>query len=688
MDGNALGNELSKAGKTGSSTFSKSFSSGMSARAVAIGNIMSSALIKGVETASSLASKLFSDAFTNYSTFEQLSGGVQKIFDDMDTSRVFQDANNAWLDLNMSANEYMATINDVGAMFSATMGDEAAYDTARRGMKAISDYSSGTGKNLDLLNEKFAMITRSTSSYQSIADQFSGILPATSKDFLEQAKAAGYLSESYEKLTDVPIDEYQKALVAMLEKGTEELGLQGNTAEETAHTISGSIAGMKSAWQNWLTGLAMDNADMDKLTDDLVTSVGWVIDNALPRIQQIMERMGPALAEAISGVLHDISPEMGDTFDKFAEAAGKVADGLANIISQAAASGVLDAIADAIINIGDAIANIDLGPFFDTLADLLGKLNEAATFLKNWNIEAAMENGGMYAEVTDPTSWHLFDENAKSFQRDLEALGASIYDYGELSDATMRKVADAYRTNGNDMEAALASAGLEVDKTTGKIEKMNSVKLEEKLAKVELEDGQLLDSQGHVYTWNGTELLDKDGNVAVDEVELIDAQGNVKTWNGMTLEPKKTYVSVDTSSINTAKTVWSLWQPATKYVDLVAKVSTGNASGGFFSLHAGGGFITDGTVSLGRDRLGIEHIAGEAGREWVMRHADGTTSIVPIENRKYLEPYASAIASMIDGVGTRNPTYNITVNASGDGDDIARQVTKAIRAQELMRGRR
>ena len=35
-----------------------------------------------------------------------------------------------------------------------------------------------------------------------------------------------------------------------------------------------------------------------------------------------------------------------------------------------------------------------------------------------------------------------------------------------------------------------------------------------------------------------------------------------------------------------------------------------------------------------------------------------------------------------------NVNYEINVAASGNGDDIARQVTKAIRAQELMRGRR
>ena len=88
----------------------------------------------------------------------------------------------------------------------------------------------------------------------------------------------------------------------------------------------------------------------------------------------------------------------------------------------------------------------------------------------------------------------------------------------------------------------------------------------------------------------------------------------------------------------------------------------GDAAGGFYALHAAGGryrlhgsggFITSGPTYLGMDAQGFMHIAGEAGREWVKRHADGTTSIVPIENKRYLKPYARDIASMIQG-----PTYD------------------------------
>ena len=681
MDKGALDSALSDAGKSGSSKFSQSFQGGVSAKAVAIGNVMSTALVKGAEVASQAAAKVVTGAFTNYSTYEQLAGGVEKIFNDMDNSRVFRDASEAWRDLNMSVNDYLATINDVGAMFSATMGDERAYEAARKGMKAISDYSSGTGKNLDVLNEKFAMITRASSSYQSIADQFSGILPATSADFLAQAQAAGYLSEEYTKLTEVPIDEYQSALVEMLEDGTEALGLQGNTAAETANTISGSIAAMQAAWDNWLTGIADENADMGQLTDDLVQSIEMAVENVLPRVQVIAGRVGPAVADALSGIFHSVSPDAGDAFDKAAEGMGKIADGLGGIVEQAAASGLLDSIADGINNIGDAVQDADFGPWFEALANGLDKLNEFGNWLNDTNLDAAMENGGMYAEMFDPSTWHMFDSAAQSFRDDLEALGTTTQEYGRLSDKTMRTVADAYRTNGHDMEAALASAGLAVDSTTGKIEKANSTKLQDQTARISLDEGELVTAQGDVYTWNGTELLDKDGNAAVYDGELLDAQGNLYTWNGTELESKSATVSVTDNASGVLDSIRSKLNNIDGFVATArANIQQvfGNAEGGFARLHATGGFVTDGATVLGTDARGVTHIAGEAGREWVMAHADGTTSIVPVENRKYLKPYAEVIASMMPQRGAVNVVVNLDYKAGDDANKMARDISRRI----------
>ena len=148
---------------------------------------LKSGLGAAAKAAGAVAAAAFAGAFaigkqslSAFADYEQLAVGVEKIFDQMDNSAIFADAATAYKTLNMSANDYLETINDVGANFAATMGDQAGYETAKRGLTAISDFASGTGKNLDILKDKFGMITRSTSSYQSIADQFGGVLPATS----------------------------------------------------------------------------------------------------------------------------------------------------------------------------------------------------------------------------------------------------------------------------------------------------------------------------------------------------------------------------------------------------------------------------------------------------------------------------------------------------------------------------
>lgn len=288
---------LEDAGTRGKSIASK-IGAGIKA-GVAVGTAALGAAATGVAA-------ITKQAVAAYSEQEQLAGGVQKIFADMDTSVIIQDAADAYKTLGLSANQYLATINDVGATFASTMGAEAGYETAKRGLQAISDYATGTGKNVDTLSEKFTMITRATSSYQSIADQFSGILPATSAAFLEQAQSAGYLEDSYKKLTEVPIEEYQAAVAQMLEQGVANLNLTGNTASEAADTLSGSAGMLKAAWQNLVAGFADPNADIGLLMQNMVASASASIDNLVPTIQQAMSGISAALA--------DQAPELINTF--------------------------------------------------------------------------------------------------------------------------------------------------------------------------------------------------------------------------------------------------------------------------------------------------------------------------------------------------------------------------------------
>ena len=241
-----------------------------------------------------------------YGEYEQLAGGAKKIFENMDFSQIEKDAKEAYKDLNMSASQYLEAINLAGSSFAQTMGDKKGYETARKGMKAIADYASGTGKNINELNQKYQMISRSASVYQSIADQFSGILPQTSADFLKQAQSAGFLEKKYKKLTEVPVAEYQEAVTKMIEKGVGSLGLLGNTAKESTETITGSLAMTKAAWENLLVAITDEDADFDGAIDNLMESATAAGENLIPRVEQVIKGIGRAIEKLLPIALEEI----------------------------------------------------------------------------------------------------------------------------------------------------------------------------------------------------------------------------------------------------------------------------------------------------------------------------------------------------------------------------------------------
>lgn len=297
-----------------------------------MGSSLSSSLIKAftsvvsVATVAKYTKKLVSTVINNFSDWEQLTSGINKVFDEMDTSVIFEDANNAYKTLNLSANDYMETITKVGSAFSSSMGDEKAYEVAKTGIQAVSDYATGLGLDVDTLNEKYQLITRSTSSYQSIADQFSGILPQTSSAFLEAAQSAGYLSDEYKSLTEVPVSEYQEAVTLMMADGVEQLNLTGNTAKEALDTVSGSLSATKAAWENFTSALGSNDVDylsssLDGLKESLfgVEGEGGLVNNVLNTMGNLFRNLGSIISDKVHNVLDSLPDKLDEAREKIKE---------------------------------------------------------------------------------------------------------------------------------------------------------------------------------------------------------------------------------------------------------------------------------------------------------------------------------------------------------------------------------
>ena len=253
------------------------------------------------------------------------------------------------------------------------------------------------------LSQKFTLITRSTSSYQSIADQFSGILPATSSGFLEQAQAAGLLSDKYKQLTEVPVAEYQDAVSKMLEKGVADLGLANNTMEEAFSTLSGSLAMAKSAWSNLVAGLADDTADLDMLIGNFVESVGAVATNLIPKIGTALNGVSKLVRDLIPVIVQEIPVLIEENLPVLAEAAVGIIQSLMDGISEnqtnlfQTVSGVIMYLAESFITLLPQIVQIGL----DLIVSLANGIAESLPELTPTIVEVVLQIVDVLVENAD-----------------------------------------------------------------------------------------------------------------------------------------------------------------------------------------------------------------------------------------------------------------------------------------------
>ena len=89
-----------------------------------------------------------------------------------------------------------------------------------------------------------------------------------------------------------------------------EMGITGTTAKEASTTISGSVSSMKSAWQNLVTGISDENANLEQLVGNFADSAITAAGNIAPRIEQVLsgigmlgEKIAPVIADGISAAV-------------------------------------------------------------------------------------------------------------------------------------------------------------------------------------------------------------------------------------------------------------------------------------------------------------------------------------------------------------------------------------------------
>lgn len=239
-------------------------------------------------------------AIDQYAEYEQLVGGAELMFGDA-YDFVSEKAKNAYSTVQMSQNEYLKQVNGFATGLKTALGGnaQAAAELADKIVNAEADVVAATGASQEMVQNAFNGIMRS--NYVMLDNLQLGITP-TKEGFQEVIDKVNEWNAANGEATNYVIDNLADAQSALVDY-IEMQGLQGYAANEAADTIQGSLASMKGAWQNLLTGVADDNANFEVLVSSFVDSLVGVGENIIPRINIVIQGLTQLITEASQTII-------------------------------------------------------------------------------------------------------------------------------------------------------------------------------------------------------------------------------------------------------------------------------------------------------------------------------------------------------------------------------------------------
>lgn len=301
-----------------------------------------------------------------YAAYEQNVGGIQKIFGNMGKSldeyaaltgqtveqcggkwqqleiaqtKALANADAAYKTCGQSANAYMEQVTGFSAALVSSLGGDTvkAVDYANMAMVDMSDNANTFGTAMEDLQNAYQGFAKQN---YTMLDNLKLGYGGTKEEMQRLVKDAHAVNSAVDE-SSLSFDNIVLAIHTM----QEQMNIAGTTSREAATTIEGSVNMMKAAWENWLTELGKDDADMGKLTEELVESVETAASNVIPRVATIV---GTALSQLPSLVM-SVGPVLGHAFvDIFTQALDSAAEAVPGPMGD-----IISAVSDGVDEIGE-----------------------------------------------------------------------------------------------------------------------------------------------------------------------------------------------------------------------------------------------------------------------------------------------------------------------------------------------
>ena len=257
-------------------------------------NIVSGALISGIQSLGSAVKGVLSTALDEGAKLQQSFGGIDTLYQGAeDTMKQYATAAAA---AGISANTYAEQAVSFGASLKKALGGDAvkAAESANKAIMAMADNSAKMGTDISSIQMayqgfakgNYTMLDNLKLGYGGTQQEMQRLLNDASK--LEGAMGKKFNINNFADIVEA-IDLVQK-----------DLGVAGVAAKEAETTFSGSFAAMKASASNFLANLSLGE-DVRPALKTLISSTStFLLGNFVPMVGNIMRQLPQAIEVAMA----------------------------------------------------------------------------------------------------------------------------------------------------------------------------------------------------------------------------------------------------------------------------------------------------------------------------------------------------------------------------------------------------
>ena len=256
-----------------------------------LGDITKTAAKVGVASAGALVA----GAVKGFADYQQLVGGVQKLFGDAANS-VVESAQSAFSRMQISSNDYMETVTGFSASLIAGLnGDTAkAAKIADTAIMDMADNANTFGTSMQMIQYTYQGFAKQN---YSMLDNLKLGYGGTAAEMARLINDSGVLGDTVEVTAQTVNNVSFDKIIEAIHKIQENMNIAGTSSNEASRTVEGSFNQMKAAASNFITALG-GGGDASVAFQQLADTATQFMRNLVPVVQEVVNN----ILDIISGI--------------------------------------------------------------------------------------------------------------------------------------------------------------------------------------------------------------------------------------------------------------------------------------------------------------------------------------------------------------------------------------------------